>query len=53
MNDRLGQWFLKMTVLTATAGAIAIMVLPLETENPFLRAIIVKAMMNTIRMEHP
>jgi len=24
MNDRLGQWFLKMTVLTATAGAIAI-----------------------------
>ena len=27
MNDRLGQWFLKMFVLTATAGAIAILAL--------------------------
>ena len=27
MNDRLGQWFLKMTVLTATAGAIAVLAL--------------------------
>ena len=27
MNDRLGQWFLKMIVLTVTAGAIAVLAL--------------------------
>ena len=33
MNDRLAQWFLKMTVLTATAGAIAILALTTGPQN--------------------